>query len=137
MPAHVSRAASSLIEAMLIKDQRLRLGCGRSGFTAIKNHSWFRGLDWDRLLLKKLPAPIVPEIKHPLDASNFDVYDEEVCLLRVTACGPNGCACSALPAHTAGGNLRAVFVVDCWLSSASQLDEDTYDGTSTALDDIF
>lgn len=78
-------AASNLIQSMLIKDQRLRLGCGRSGFMAIKNHSWFRGTDWDRLLLKKLPAPIVPQIKHPLDASNFDVYDEEARARRMSA----------------------------------------------------
>lgn len=77
IPQHVSLAASNLIQSTLIKDQRLRLGCGRAGFMAIKNHSWFRGVDWDRLLLKKLPAPIVPQIRHPLDASNFDVYDEE------------------------------------------------------------
>ena len=38
---------------------------------------WFDEIDFGKLVDKKLPAPWVPPIKDPLDASNFDDYDED------------------------------------------------------------
>ena len=38
---------------------------------------WFSGFDWQSLLDKELEPPFVPEVKDPLDASNFDSYEEE------------------------------------------------------------
>lgn len=78
LPHLLTKEAGQVIKNLLVKEQQARLGCGRGGFAQLKAHPWFSGLDWERLLMKKLPAPIVPRITHPLDASNFDEYDEEV-----------------------------------------------------------
>lgn len=35
---------------------------------------WFDGLDWAALKSKSLTPPIIPCVKGPLDAGNFDDY---------------------------------------------------------------
>lgn len=49
------------------------------GADDVMNHAWFKNslFDWDALLNKELKAPYAPSCKDPLDASNFDVYEEE------------------------------------------------------------
>ena len=37
----------------------------------------FSDVDFDKLISKQITAPWVPEIQDPLDASNFDEYDED------------------------------------------------------------
>lgn len=46
-------------------------GSGPTGASEIKLHPFFAGIDWDRLAKKEIPAPFKPNIKHPLDTSNF------------------------------------------------------------------
>lgn len=70
--APLSREATDLIERLLC-DHNERLGA--NGVEEIKNHPFFRGIDWDNL--RKTRAPIIPTIKHPLDTSNFDHFDDE------------------------------------------------------------
>ncbi|KAF9271086.1 camp-dependent protein kinase catalytic subunit, partial [Linnemannia elongata] len=48
------------------------------GSNDIKNHKWFRGVDWQGLLDKTVGAPIVPPWIHPGDTSNFEKYPEVV-----------------------------------------------------------
>ena len=36
-----------------------------------------KGIDWDRVVQKKLVPPIVPKTQHDGDTKNFDKYDEE------------------------------------------------------------
>ena len=52
-----------------------RLGSGPTGATEIKQHKWFSRLDWQAMVSKTLPAPINPNLKNPLDTSNFDSFD--------------------------------------------------------------
>ncbi len=52
-----------------------RLGSGPTGATEIKQHKWFSRLDWQAMVNKTLPAPINPNLKNPLDTSNFDSFD--------------------------------------------------------------
>jgi hypothetical protein len=35
-------------------------------------HPWFKELDQNELLAKKIPAPFVPKVVSPGDTSNFD-----------------------------------------------------------------
>ena len=70
------RSAKDLIGALLVRDAAQRLGCLRRGALDIKNHVWFQETRWDELLSKTARAPWVPPIKHALDTSNFDPYDE-------------------------------------------------------------
>lgn len=47
MPRELSQDARSLLSALLEKNPALRLGSGRGDSSEIKNHSFFRGIDWD------------------------------------------------------------------------------------------
>lgn len=75
----VSDPLRDLIGRLLAKDPRLRLGDVRDG-SAVKEHKWFEGFEWKKLIDRKLTAPIIPEIEHATDVRNFDswVYKGEV-----------------------------------------------------------
>jgi hypothetical protein len=42
------------------------LSCSQGGVTELKQHPWFRGLDWELLAQRKLEAPYVPRVGRPL-----------------------------------------------------------------------
>jgi serine/threonine protein kinase len=65
--------AGSIISAFLTRNPSQRLGSLAGGEDGVAQHSWFSGvIDFDQLRQKTLPAPKIPKIKNPLDASNFD-----------------------------------------------------------------
>ncbi len=66
-----------LILKLLVKDIPKRLGCLRGGARDIKEHRFFRPLDFEELVHKRIAAPWKPELRDPLDTSHFDEYDEE------------------------------------------------------------
>lgn len=45
--------AKDFVSKLLTKDEHERLGAGEFGFEHIKNHPWFRGLDWDEVARKE------------------------------------------------------------------------------------
>nr|XP_039264000.1 serine/threonine-protein kinase LATS1-like isoform X1 [Styela clava] len=53
-------------------DQRQRLGC--NGIEEIKQHPYFRNVNWANL--RAIQAPYVPKIRFPEDTSNFDTPDD-------------------------------------------------------------
>ena len=67
----VSDSAKDLLSKLLIKNQDDRLG-SKKGFDEIKEHPFFKGFDFDKLLKKELEAPFKPILKDSLDVSNFD-----------------------------------------------------------------
>jgi protein kinase A len=60
-----------------VKDVTKRLGCLRGGAGDVKAHRFFRGLDWEALTRKAVRPPWVPTLRHALDTSCFDEYDED------------------------------------------------------------
>jgi hypothetical protein len=82
----------------LTPDRSKRLGNLKGGADDIKKHKWFRGVDWQGLLIKTVQVstmlnnvvvkpnqplyntllfhqpPIVPPHQHPGDTSNFEKY---------------------------------------------------------------
>ena len=68
------------VKKLIVRDAAQRLGNLRGGADEIKEQKWFKSLDFDKLLAKKIPAPWVPKIKNITDTSNFDPYatDEHV-----------------------------------------------------------
>ena len=42
----------------------------------MKQHKWFKGIDWQVILSKSIRSPIIPDCKSPGDTSNFEVYQE-------------------------------------------------------------
>lgn len=75
VPQFISDQAADLIFKLLQVNPDKRLGSGRNGADEIKRHKWFSRLDWAALEAKKLPAPIRPRVRNPLDTSNFDNFD--------------------------------------------------------------
>ena len=68
---NLSDTAKDLLQKLLIKDQDQRLG-SKNGFNEIMQHPFFKGLDFNALVHKKIPAPYKPELKDKLDVTNFD-----------------------------------------------------------------
>ena len=57
-----------LILKLLVLDPKKRLGA--NSIDEIKNHPWFKDIDWEHL--DQMPAPFIPEIKDDFDTSNFE-----------------------------------------------------------------
>lgn len=37
-----------------------RIGCKEEGAVEVKTHKWFKGVDWELVLHRKIPPPWVP-----------------------------------------------------------------------------
>jgi CRP-like cAMP-binding protein len=72
--ASMNDQAQDLIQRLIVRRQTNRFGCLARGDMDIRDHAWFNVIDVEKLLKKKVPAPWVPRIKDPLDASHFDSY---------------------------------------------------------------
>eukprot|EP00300_Choanocystis_sp_HF-7_P009168 c16293_g2_i1.p1 GENE.c16293_g2_i1~~c16293_g2_i1.p1 ORF type:complete len:425 (-),score=103.01 c16293_g2_i1:251-1525(-) len=75
-PKIVSDAAKDLIEKLLNPRPAYRLGNLKGGAADIRNHEWFKDLDWQGLHNKRFRAPFVPKVKSDSDTSNFQKYEE-------------------------------------------------------------
>ncbi|XP_020020576.2 serine/threonine-protein kinase MRCK gamma isoform X1 [Castor canadensis] len=67
----VPASAQDLIRHLLCRQEE-RLG--RGGLDDFRNHPFFEGVDWERLATST--APYIPELRGPMDTSNFDVDDD-------------------------------------------------------------
>jgi len=67
--AHLSKQAEDLIRR-LICDSGHRLD-----FNGIKNHDFFRGLDWTKM--RELRPPIIPQLKSETDTQYFDKFEDK------------------------------------------------------------
>jgi len=74
-PRFLDVCSKDLIRKLLNPDISLRLGCQDNGET-IKHHKWFRGVDWDEVLRREIPAPWVPTLKNEEDCSWFEKYPD-------------------------------------------------------------
>jgi protein kinase A len=54
-----------------------RLGCLARADLDIRDHSWFKDMDWGQLYRKEIMAPWLPKITSPLDGENFAEWEEE------------------------------------------------------------
>lgn len=70
----VNEVAQDLIQRLIVRRQANRFGCLARGDMDIRDHAWFGVINTEKLLNKKIPAPWIPQIKDPLDASHFDSY---------------------------------------------------------------
>uniref|UniRef100_A0A8C4VPW0 Ribosomal protein S6 kinase alpha-5 n=1 Tax=Gopherus evgoodei TaxID=1825980 RepID=A0A8C4VPW0_9SAUR len=70
-PQEMSALAKDVIQRLLMKDPKKRLGCGPGGADEIRQHPFFQKINWDDLAAKKIPAPFKPVIRDELDVSNF------------------------------------------------------------------
>eukprot|EP01083_Nonionella_stella_P105917 304985_1 len=69
-PSYFPASAADLVRRLLRRRPIYRLGVV-AGISAIKEHPWFDGFDWDALRAGTMKAPYVPKIRSTTDASNF------------------------------------------------------------------
>ncbi|XP_044293106.1 ribosomal protein S6 kinase alpha-5 isoform X2 [Varanus komodoensis] len=70
-PQEMTALAKDIIQCLLMKDPKKRLGCGSGGADEIKQHPFFQKINWNDLAAKKVSAPFKPVIRDELDVSNF------------------------------------------------------------------
>lgn len=75
-PRGFNKAAKSLIKKLLTHDLTKRYGCMKNGARDVKRAKWFAEMIWADLTKKEIEAPIVPEVAHESDTSNFDEYPD-------------------------------------------------------------
>uniref|UniRef100_A0A673FWL6 protein kinase C n=1 Tax=Sinocyclocheilus rhinocerous TaxID=307959 RepID=A0A673FWL6_9TELE len=71
-PRFLSTEAISIMRRLLRRNPERRLGAGERDAEDVKKHLFFRNIDWDGLLAKKVKPPFVPTIQSSSDVSNFD-----------------------------------------------------------------
>ncbi|PHJ22686.1 agc kinase [Cystoisospora suis] len=75
-PRSFDYAAKSLVKRLLTHDPMKRYGCLKDGAEDVKNHKFFRGIDWVHCYNKNIRAPYLPNTRGPQDSSMFDKYAE-------------------------------------------------------------
>ncbi|KAM6454780.1 serine/threonine-protein kinase N2 isoform 2-T2 [Liasis olivaceus] len=71
-PRFLSTEAISIMRRLLRRNPERRLGAGEKDAEDVKKHHFFRLIDWNALLAKKVKPPFVPVIRGREDVSNFD-----------------------------------------------------------------
>jgi len=70
-PSHITEPAQRLLTGLLRGKPTQRLGCMKNGPEAITDHEWFKPLDWNALLWRKLDAPLTIKKSAADKLSNF------------------------------------------------------------------
>uniref|UniRef100_A0A3Q2ZAS0 protein kinase C n=1 Tax=Kryptolebias marmoratus TaxID=37003 RepID=A0A3Q2ZAS0_KRYMA len=71
-PRFLSTEAIGIMRRLLRRNPDRRLGSGEKDAEEVKKQSFFRNMDWEALLQRKVPPPFVPSIGSKEDVSNFD-----------------------------------------------------------------
>ncbi|XP_064457993.1 serine/threonine-protein kinase N2-like isoform X1 [Ornithodoros turicata] len=71
-PRFLSIEAIAIMRRLLRKNPEKRLGTSEKDAEDVKKQAFFRNIQWEDLLLKKVKPPFVPTVKSPEDVSNFD-----------------------------------------------------------------
>ncbi|KAI3628496.1 PKC1 [Malassezia furfur] len=71
-PIQMPRESVSLLQRLLTRDPARRLGAGPNDADEVKAHPFFRDVNWDDLLHKRVPPPFCPTLKNASDTTWFD-----------------------------------------------------------------
>ncbi|WAR01303.1 ARBK2-like protein, partial [Mya arenaria] len=79
LPESMSQEMKSLLEGLLKRDVEERLGCLGRGAQEVKEHPFFKTIDWNQVYLQKYPPPLIPPRGEVNAADAFDIgsFDEE------------------------------------------------------------
>ena len=71
-PPHMPAESVSILQRLLDKEPKTRLGCGPTGAQDIMNHPYFRNVEWEDIYHKRVKPPFLPRTDSSIDVSNFD-----------------------------------------------------------------
>nr|XP_040132049.1 serine/threonine-protein kinase Sgk2 isoform X3 [Ictidomys tridecemlineatus] len=94
IPGGRTVAACDLLQGLLHKDQRQRLG-SKADFLEIKNHVFFSPINWDDLYHKRLTPPFNPNVAGPADLKHFDPEFTQEAVSKSIGCTPDTMASSS------------------------------------------
>ena len=75
-PSSFNSNAKSLVKHLLQQDLSKRYGNLKGGVNDIKNHRFFKNLDWNTVVTYKITAPYIPKVAGNGDVANFSNYDD-------------------------------------------------------------
>ncbi|KAH8921672.1 putative camp-dependent protein kinase catalytic subunit [Atractiella rhizophila] len=73
-PPWIDAKAKDLISRLLTHDRSKRLGNLERGALDVKDHPWFKGVDFAAVESKRIGAPIIPPARSRTDTANFEKY---------------------------------------------------------------
>jgi protein kinase A len=73
----ISDEAKDIIQQFCTVDRSKRLGNISGGAQRVKDHPFFKGINWEDVYYRKRKGPILPPIRYPGDAQCFDMYPDE------------------------------------------------------------
>lgn len=94
IPGGRTVAACDLLQGLLHKDQRQRLG-SKADFLEVKNHVFFSPINWDDLYHKRLTPPFNPNVAGPADLKHFDPEFTQEAVSKSIGCTPDSVASSS------------------------------------------
>ena len=71
-PKNITNEAKDLLQKLLVVDPTKRLGEGPNGSQNIKNHPFFKGINWEDAWNRKIRPPFIPKLKNDTDLKYFD-----------------------------------------------------------------
>ncbi|KZT11990.1 protein kinase C [Laetiporus sulphureus 93-53] len=71
-PITMPRDAVSILQKLLTRDPARRLGSGKGDAEEIKRHPFFKDVNFDDVMNKRIPPPYFPTVNGTADTSNFD-----------------------------------------------------------------
>lgn len=71
-PRFLSIEAVAIMRRLLFKSPTRRLGASQADAEDVKRQAFFRSINWEQLLARKIKPPFKPTIKSPEDVGNFD-----------------------------------------------------------------
>ena len=74
--SHFDDKSKSLIKHLLEPDLSKRYGNLKNGVNDIKNHIFFKSMNWDKLLNEEIEAPYIPKLKGDNELKYFNVYPD-------------------------------------------------------------
>lgn len=72
-PNYLSKNAVEFLRSLFIHDPNKRLGSTENGINDIKSHVFFKNIDWNLLIEKKIKPPFIPRISSNEDTRYIDL----------------------------------------------------------------
>lgn len=70
---YLSNNAVAFLKDLFVKDPEKRLGSGDNGLIDLKNHVFFKDIDWNLLINKKIKPPFIPRLNSVEDTRYVDI----------------------------------------------------------------